>query len=225
MSSASTHCRSRCYSGGELPSTRRYVMADLLFVYAAFARGRHVADLDLPNLVLRKSLMEHNTGVQTTCHSTHFHTSSSQLSTRQSACIDDVDPLAHLPSFITIRQNAASPEHISFLSRQGALDIPTLPLQRALVEAYIEFAYPYMPIIHLEEFLSIINTSRSQERYATKISLLLYQAILFAGSAFVDEQLLERESPRFSTRRLAREELARRVRVCQWTDASFAMRD
>lgn len=136
-----------------------------------------------------------------------------QLSTNQSTYTDDIDPLAHLPSFITIRQNAASPEHIAFLSRQGALDIPTLPLQRALIEAYIEFAYPYMPIIHLEEFLGVVNTSQSQQRYATKISFLLYQAILFAGSAFVDEKLLERESPRFSTRRLAREELARRVRV------------
>lgn len=111
-----------------------------------------------------------------------------------------------------------SAEHINFLSKQGALDIPTLALQRALIEAYIEFAYPYMPIIHLEEFLSIVNKAPSplQKEGCTspRISLILYQAVLFAGSAFVDTDLLQRESPQFSTRRLAREGLAKRVRVC-----------
>lgn len=125
----------------------------------------------------------------------------------------DVDYFAHLPPFVERPRRSPDPERVNFLHSQGAFDAPTLALQHALIEAYIEFSYPYMPIISLQAFLDLVNNNSHSQEGVRKINILLYQAILFAGSAFVRTDLLEQENPNFSSRRLARGELAQRDMV------------
>lgn len=116
-----------------------------------------------------------------------------------------------LPEFIKTPPEHFRQGHIMFLLAEGALTLPSVSLQHALVEAWAEFAYPYMPLAHIHDLL---NTIHNPNNSGQRISLLLYQAILFAGSAFVDTKHLRQENHGFSSRRDARKELARRVTVC-----------
>lgn len=116
-----------------------------------------------------------------------------------------------LPTFIKPVPRSLNLAHMKFLRSQGALSLPGWSLQRALIEAYAEFAYPYMPLIQIHEFLDSAHDPESSS--SRQISLLLYQAILFAGSAFVDRRSLEGDQSCFSSRRLARRELSNRVTV------------
>ncbi|VUC28404.1 unnamed protein product [Clonostachys rosea] len=113
-----------------------------------------------------------------------------------------------LPEFIKHPPDHFRQGHIMFLLAEGALTLPSVSLQYALVEAWAEFAYPYMPLAHIHDLL---NTIHNPNNSGQRISLLLYQAILFAGSAFVDTKHLRQENHGFSSRRDARKELARRV--------------
>ncbi|KAK7226035.1 hypothetical protein V2G26_014038 [Clonostachys chloroleuca] len=113
-----------------------------------------------------------------------------------------------LPEFIKTPPEHFRQGHIMFLLAEGALTLPSVSLQHALVEAWAEFAYPYMPLAHIHDLL---NTIHNPNNSGQRISLLLYQAILFAGSAFVDTKHLRQENHGFSSRRDARKELARRV--------------
>jgi hypothetical protein len=124
-----------------------------------------------------------------------------------------------LPEFIKTPPEHFRQGHIMFLLAEGALTLPSVSLQHALVEAWAEFAYPYMPLAHIHDLLNTIHNPNSSGQ---RISLLLYQAILFAGSAFVDTKHLRQENHGFSSRRDARKELARRVTVCFVVSYNFS---
>lgn len=126
---------------------------------------------------------------------------------------DDAHSWQRLPHFIEpICDKRLSTGHLKFLDSQGAFDLPPRPLQRALVEAYAEFAYPYMPLIQLHEFLGSLDIA--DNGHSKRYSLLLYLGILFAGAAFVDPKALEGDECGFSTRKKARRELMKRATVC-----------
>ena len=90
-------------------------------------------------------------------------------------------------------------EDVAHLSRKGALAIPPQEFRNELLRAYIEFVHPYMPLIELHELLSIVNLGTGE---TGKISLLLFQAIMFAGVAFVDMSYLTKAG--YPTRKSAR---------------------
>ena len=90
-------------------------------------------------------------------------------------------------------------EDVAHLSRKGALTIPTTEFRNELIRAYIEFVHPYMPLLDLQELLEIVNLGTGE---TGKISLLLFQAVLFAGVAFVDMEYLTKAG--YPTRKSAR---------------------
>lgn len=90
----------------------------------------------------------------------------------------------------------------------GALSLPGLESRNALLRAYFEFTYPYMPILDISNFLGALT---GQSGISGKVSLFLFQAILFSGAAHVQLDCLKAAG--FATRKQAREELFRRVRV------------
>lgn len=112
-----------------------------------------------------------------------------------------------LPPFIKSTPTN-SPEHTSFLESQGAYELPSTPVQCALIKAYVEFAYPRMPVIDLDEFGQAIRSSNGTPG---QISLVLYQAILFSGSAYIAPEDVGNEG--FAEKKDLRRELYRRTKV------------
>ncbi|KAF5491524.1 Cutinase transcription factor 1 beta [Colletotrichum siamense] len=74
--------------------------------------------------------------------------------------------------------------YVEFLEKQGAFRLPSLSLQSALLKAFIEFVYPRMPLLNLTKLCEAIEFYDGGTK---DFSLLLYQAILFAGSAHVKQ--------------------------------------
>ena len=98
---------------------------------------------------------------------------------------------------------------IAYLTAENALTVPPIELRRELLQAYVDFVHPFMPLLDLCEFVMIIESDANM--LDQNISLILFQAIMFAGSAFVDWQHLENAG--YQTREDAREELAKKTRV------------
>lgn len=93
-----------------------------------------------------------------------------------------------------------------YLRNKNALEIPPLRLRGELFRSFLEFVYPYMPVVSIHEFLHAIYESGSQS-----VSLLLFQAVMFAGSAFVD--IAHLRSAGYSSRLAARKDFYERVKV------------
>ncbi|KAH7121387.1 fungal-specific transcription factor domain-containing protein, partial [Dactylonectria macrodidyma] len=122
---------------------------------------------------------------------------------------DKLNPrlMVHLPLFIRPMPGHIKIEDLTYLSVKGALTLPSAPLQKALTRSYFEYVHPFMPILDIEQFLESVGSNGKGEQ----VSLLLYQAIMFAGAAYVDVGDLEMGG--FSSRKHAREELFHRARL------------
>ncbi len=99
-------------------------------------------------------------------------------------------------------------DDIQYLWKKGALSIPDTIFRNALLQAYIEFVHPYMPLIELHDFLRIVDRNDGENG---KISLVLFQAVMFAGTAFVDMAFLEAAG--YTTRKSARKAFYQKARV------------
>lgn len=84
--------------------------------------------------------------------------------------------------------------------------MPGFETQNALIRAYLEHVHPHLPIINLEDFIESIS-----EGGETQVSLLLFQGVLFAGSAYVPFDVLRDAG--FETRQDARKAFYQRVQV------------
>src|SRR6478736_8196438 len=87
----------------------------------------------------------------------NLRTSQSLSSLREQASTS-----AQLPAFLRPLPTKIAAEDVNYLQIKGALSMPILPLQNALLQAYIEYVHPYMPLMDLNNFLSIINTRDGQ---------------------------------------------------------------
>ena len=76
-----------------------------------------------------------------------------------------------------------------------------------LLRAYICYVHPLLPLLDLEDFLKAIDGGDG----SNTISLILFQAVMFAGASFVDMSHLESEG--FQYRKQARKAFFTRVRV------------
>lgn len=113
-----------------------------------------------------------------------------------------------LPAFLRPLPTKIAAEDVKYLHIKGALSLPTLPLQNALLQAYVEFVHPYMPLMDLNHFLSTINTRDGRNG---QTSLFLYQAVMFAASAFVDMKYLREGG--YTTRKAARKSFFQKTRL------------
>lgn len=118
------------------------------------------------------------------------------------------EDLGLLPPWVKPLPDRIGQDEISYLQRKGALSIPEPALQNALLQAYVEYVHPYMPLLELFDFLNVINAGDGQDG---QISLLLYHAVLFAGSAFVKKKALNEHG--YQNRKAARKMFFQRARV------------
>ncbi|OJJ42753.1 hypothetical protein ASPZODRAFT_104881 [Penicilliopsis zonata CBS 506.65] len=71
-----------------------------------------------------------------------------------------------------------------FLATKGAFRLPPLKLRNQVLRAYVKYVHPLLPVLDLQSVLHQIIVE--DERYFS--SPLLYQAVMFAGSAFVEHE-------------------------------------
>ncbi|KAL7797600.1 transcription factor CTF1 [Trichoderma ceciliae] len=122
--------------------------------------------------------------------------------------LDDPDATVQLPPFVRPLPGKIPPEDIRYLHAKGAISIPCLSLQNALLRAYIEYVHPYMPLIDLHGFLGVINRYDGAEG---QISLFLYHAVMFSATAFVDMRHLREAG--YATRKAARKAFFLKTRL------------
>ena len=113
-----------------------------------------------------------------------------------------------LPDFIRGLPQRLQSDDIDYLATKGALTVPDVELRNELLKSYIHYVHPYMPLLDLEEFLQTIARNDGIHR----MSLLLFQAVMFAGTAFVDMKHLRAAG--YPNRKAARKVFFQRARVC-----------
>ena len=119
-----------------------------------------------------------------------------------------LSPAVPIPLSLRPLPASLKPEDITYLHTKGALNIPTPQLQNALLRAYIEFVHPYLPVIDVINFITVLYHPDGSKG---KISFALYRAVMFAGAGFVEMKDLRNHG--FHTRKAARRELLRMTRV------------
>jgi hypothetical protein len=117
-------------------------------------------------------------------------------------------PPGELPRFIKPLPSKIGPDEISYLEKKGALTVPKGILRSEMLRAYIEFVHPYMPLLDLYDFLMVVDKPDGSNG---KVSLILFQAVMFAGSAFIDMQHLRTAG--YATRKEARKDFFQKTRV------------
>jgi hypothetical protein len=113
-----------------------------------------------------------------------------------------------LPAFIKPLPARIVPDDVEYLAKKGALTIPEVGLRNELLRTYLEYVHPYMPLLEVHDFLSIIERGSGA---TGKLSLLLFQAVMFAGTAFVGMSHLENAG--YKTRKAARKVFFQKTRV------------
>ncbi|KAJ9668549.1 hypothetical protein H2201_001191 [Coniosporium apollinis] len=117
-------------------------------------------------------------------------------------------PAASLPLYIKPLPARIGSDEITYLEKKGALTIPNNALRNELLRAYIEFVHPYMPLLDLHEFIEIVDKGDGSDG---KLSLILFQAVMFAGSAFIDMRHLRKAG--YLTRKEARKDFFLKTRL------------
>lgn len=112
-----------------------------------------------------------------------------------------------LPDYIRGLPSRLQPEDVDYLAMKGALTIPDVPLRNELLKAYVHYVHTYMPLLDLEDFLQTIHHNDGVNR----LSLLLFQAVMFAGTAFIDLQHLQAAG--YTSRKAARKAFFQRARL------------
>lgn len=93
-----------------------------------------------------------------------------------------------LPNYILNHPDHLVNVDISYLNIKDALTTPGISLRNEILIAYAQFVHPFLPILDLEQFVNTI----SQDNGVSRVSLLLLQAVLATGVAFVDVEHLQR---------------------------------
>ncbi|RAL04320.1 transcription factor domain-containing protein [Aspergillus ibericus CBS 121593] len=123
----------------------------------------------------------------------------------------DFDPLIAIlddePRFLKPLPSRISPEDLEFLRFRGALSIPESGLRNELLRCYIKWVHSFMPVLNLQEFLRCVAKNDPNGN----ISLLLFQAVMFVATAFVDLQHLQAAG--YATRKSARSAFFTRLRL------------
>lgn len=113
-----------------------------------------------------------------------------------------------LPPYIRPLPAHIQAEDVEYLVKKGALTLPDEDLQCALLRAYIQYVAAFMPLLDLAPFYTAIAL---RGEGAQPVSLILVQAVMFAGVAYVDLEYLT--SRGFTSRKSARKVFFDRVRL------------
>ncbi|KAI0119443.1 transcription factor CTF1 [Daldinia grandis] len=170
-----------------------------------------------PDPVLLSTLQASNNGSRypsiwpnpNTCQNSSSPAGTGALRTAQFLnSLEEPDASSQLPAFIRPLPAKIAPEDVTYLHTKGALTLPSLSLQNALLASYVEYVHPYMPLVELHDFLGMIN---ARDGLYGQISLFLYQSAMFAATAFVDVKYLKDAG--YTSRKAARREFFYKARL------------
>ncbi|KAI9732562.1 MAG: hypothetical protein M1834_003897 [Cirrosporium novae-zelandiae] len=116
-------------------------------------------------------------------------------------------PANSLPAYIQPLPRRIENDDIEYLEKKGALTVPDIGLRNELLRSYVEYVHPYMPLLDLHDFLNAIEANDGTNR----ISLFLFQAVMFAGTAYVDIEWLKAAG--YETRKAARKIYFQKARL------------
>lgn len=122
--------------------------------------------------------------------------------------LNEADVFSQNYRFLRPLPSKIAPEDVDYLRAKGALSVPYPPLQKALLHAYVEYVHPYMPLLDLHSFLSIVD---AQDGSRGQTSLFLYQAVMFCATAFVRSKVLKEAG--YASRKAARRAFFSKARV------------
>lgn len=112
-----------------------------------------------------------------------------------------------LPQYIKPISPRIMTEDLDYLQRKGAFLIPDTGLRNELLRCYVQYVHPYLPLIDLQDFLTTIERNQPSDT----ISLLLFQAVMFAATAYIDMRYLIAQG--YMTRKAARKSFFQRVKL------------
>ncbi|KAL4878271.1 fungal-specific transcription factor domain-containing protein [Aspergillus karnatakaensis] len=133
------------------------------------------------------------------------------VSTVQELLDPDFDPLIAIldeePRFLKPLPSRISSEDLEFLRFRGALTIPENGLRTELLRCYINWVHSFLPVLDLQNFLRCVAENDPDGN----VSLLLFQAVMFVATAFVDLKHLQAAG--YTTRKSARNAFYTRLRL------------
>lgn len=121
-----------------------------------------------------------------------------------------VDMPAPLPRYIRPLPSHLTRRDIEYLVERDAFTIPDDEFRDALLRTYVRIIHCFMPAIDLDALLIPVIKGNGS------ISLLLFQAVMFASVIFVDSEFLR--SRGYSSRKAARKIFFNRVRLLYGLD-------
>ena len=112
-----------------------------------------------------------------------------------------------LPQYIRPVPQRIMAEDLAYLSKRGAFLVPDTGLRNELLRCYAQYVHPYLPLLNLQDFLATIEKSDPSDT----MSLLLFQAVMFAGTGFIDMRYLIAQG--YDTRKAARRAFFQRAKL------------
>lgn len=112
-----------------------------------------------------------------------------------------------LPQYIQPIPLKIMREDLDYLQMKGAFTIPDAGFRNELLRCYVQYVHPYLPIVNLGDLLTAIEKNQTGDN----ISLLLFQAVMFAGTAYIDMRYLVAQG--YVTRKAARKAFFQKVKL------------
>ncbi|KAL3450262.1 fungal-specific transcription factor domain-containing protein [Aspergillus insuetus] len=116
-----------------------------------------------------------------------------------------------LPCFIQSMAEDVPEEDLEYLQSKGVFSLPRSMLCRELLRAFVESVYPFLPVLDLASFLRAVISQDEANNDSQPVSLLLFHAVMFSATAFVDLKHLYKAG--YATRKDAREQFYLRARA------------
>jgi hypothetical protein len=113
-----------------------------------------------------------------------------------------------IPSWVKPLPERISPDDMEFLARKGALSTHDEAFRNELLKCFVRWVYPWSPVVNLDHVVKNFSGNNSG---TGKLSLLLFQAMMFAGAGFADLAILR--SAGFNSRKEARKHFFHRCKV------------
>ncbi|KAL2406065.1 Cutinase transcription factor 1 beta [Exophiala dermatitidis] len=112
-----------------------------------------------------------------------------------------------LPQYIRPVPPRILSDDLEFLQKKGAFLIPDAGFRNELLRCYVQHVHPFLPIIDLQDFMTAVKKNEP----ANTVSLLLFQAVMFAGTAYIDMRYLIAQG--YVTRKEARKSFFNRIKL------------